>query len=146
MTDCEIDLSLNGLLENFQQALRALVPMANQIKIGWKNEEAYDDWEDIESSLYQSLVINQITFDRNMWSFRKFAPYNMHLENLANYSIIQHQDLDGTWVFIGFRTEINPFDSCRLEKFDSGTLDTSCAVKQLSLEELRPEAVIRPIG
>jgi hypothetical protein len=145
MSKCQRQFGAYDLLKNFQGALQALVPMAEKIDVPWKNDEAYDEWEDIEACLFHSFVIYPITFDLNVRSFLPFPKYKTHIKNLAGHSFIQHQDTDGNWIFLGFRTDNIPFDLCWIEKFDKIKFEAQNIIKSIKFEELKPECIIRSI-
>ena len=50
-TDSSIP-SVVELLSAFRGALIALVPIMDQVGIKWRDEDAYDDWDDIAATLY----------------------------------------------------------------------------------------------
>lgn len=53
--------SVTELLSFLQQALVALVPIAEKARIPWQDGQAYDDWDAIAGCLYDNLVVKTIS-------------------------------------------------------------------------------------
>lgn len=66
-------------VELFSQALRVLIPFMEQVGIGWKEIDQYDNFDHIADALFAELVLHPLTndvygYDR---SFKyDFAPYS----------------------------------------------------------------------
>lgn len=53
--------TVTALLGILRQALAALVPIAAQARVPWRDGEAYDDWDAIAECLYDNLVVRAIS-------------------------------------------------------------------------------------
>ena len=137
----DTSFSLVELLDNFQEALRAIVPMADKIGMAWKNDEAYDEWEEFEASLFNGFVVKQLIYDQDVRRIKPFVPYKTSVRSLQSYSYIQHLD-ERAWIFLGLRTREAPFDSCWLQAFDQSGLETTNELKLLALRDLNLQAMI----
>lgn len=54
--------TVTELLLILRDALAALVPVVERAKMGWRDAEAYDDWDDICQSLYKNIVIRSLEY------------------------------------------------------------------------------------
>lgn len=51
---------INSCFINFQRSLQVLVPLFEKAGILWKNEEQYDDFDDIAQALFSSFVLKNV--------------------------------------------------------------------------------------
>ena len=49
-------IQLNELFDSLRCALVMLVPIMERVGIPWTEENSYDDWEAITSTLYEQIV------------------------------------------------------------------------------------------
>lgn len=54
--------SINELLLNYKGALQSLIPWLEKSNIPYKEGEAYDEWDAISSTLYETMVTNSIIY------------------------------------------------------------------------------------
>lgn len=54
--------TITELLGTLRQALTVLVPVAEKIRMPWRDGEAYDDWDAIAECLYDNLVVHSIAW------------------------------------------------------------------------------------
>ena len=52
--------SVKELLGILQEALTAMVPIAERAHIHWRDGEAYDDWDGIAEALYRNIVVRTV--------------------------------------------------------------------------------------
>jgi hypothetical protein len=104
-------ISVTDIMENFRAALVALLPMVERLGIPWRRGDAYDEWDNIASCLFEQLVESVVT-----WTLRSednLPAYDMMLPSYNEYNLIEvrHSALEpGLWVFHAFGTKRTPFD------------------------------------
>lgn len=90
-------VTANALLANLRDALSALVPVAERARISWREGEAYDDWDDLASCVYDVLVSRTIAADVGAGrEALPLAPYDMRLPSYAEHSAIAARTDDGS--------------------------------------------------
>jgi hypothetical protein len=130
--------SVDFLLRTFQQSMAAVVPSMERARIGWKDLEAYDDWDAIASVLFKGIVLNSLS--GVLAGGEQVASYGMRYENYQHrtYFIITtaHQPNDA---FVSFRTRSTPFDLIELAVVDSDlvTRDHYCVPANLGVFAVR---------
>lgn len=114
----------------FRDALRALVPHLERVRIDWRDGSAYDDWDDIAQTLYEKIVTSSV-----LWALpeeeRKrceFPKYNMTYSSYAGKTLITLNCASAAerLVFHSFTTAMTPFDRVRACRVDAKgqTLDS----------------------
>ena len=51
-----IEMSVTELMNAFRDGLRALIPVFERAKLGWRQEDAYDPWENTAAALFKAIV------------------------------------------------------------------------------------------
>lgn len=81
--------SIADLLRHFQASLRTMAPLAEDAKIPWREAEAYDEWDEIASAMYDVFVARPIAADTSISAqARPLAPYDLRLESYKQNSVI----------------------------------------------------------
>ena len=116
------ETTVSHLVLVFRDALRALVPHVERVRIEWRESSAYDDWDEIAQTLYETIVVASV-----LWAMPederercRFAEYNMIYASYAGKTVIA---VNGTsagerLVFHSFATEKEPFDRARVCRVD----------------------------
>lgn len=111
--------SVHNLVMTFRDALAALTPFMDRAKIGWRDEEAYDDWDEIAESLYKNIVLRSILFSSACQDCLATPKYGMAYPAYGDKSFIEvirrNSPETECQVFIGFSSFDNPFDQVRYQ-------------------------------
>jgi hypothetical protein len=106
--------TVQDLMLNFHEALVALTPYMDRVKIGWRDEEAYDDWDHIAQSLYQNMVLRSILFSTECQDDLATPDYGTVYPSYGDKSFIEIVGDPSQprlyRVFVGFSTREHPFD------------------------------------
>ncbi len=101
-------------IQIFRTALLGVLPAVQLADIPWRRLDAYDEWDDIATVLYNALVIETLRgeFPEELWDDFKIPAYDMLLEDYGPYSWIEVLEHRGTsvCVFHALSTENEPFD------------------------------------
>lgn len=121
--------SVNELFLYFQGAIKAIVPWLDKSRIPYLENEAYDEWDTIVSSLYEAIVVCNIkSCNENKRYNQDFVKYDFHYESYVgmNFIIVNKcEDLNELSVFVSFSAEDN-FDKiniCRIDKNNLQIID-----------------------
>lgn len=108
-------MRITALIGNFRAGLIGLLPFIERVGIQWKRPDAYDDWDDIVTSIYNRLVVEPIR-----WGHPEIAPeafrlsdYDLLLPSYAGVSVVELLPPDpcGTLrIFHALGTIRAPFD------------------------------------
>lgn len=100
---------------NFRRALLGVLPSVEAAEIPWRRPDSYDEWDQVATALYDSLVISVLRweFPEPVWDELNVPPYDMLLHDYGHYSMIEVLPTDGTMcrVFHALGTENEPFDT-----------------------------------
>jgi hypothetical protein len=136
------------LVANFGRALGALVPMAEQIGIGWREHDAYDDWDKIADVLYWAFVARPI--DTSVIPREPFplAPYDMVIEDLSNNSLLLVRvpglgNGGDDLVFRRLVTASAPFDTVEAAILEPGGTKASNSTKRYGVSDCEFAARLR---
>ena len=115
--------TVDQLLLEFRDALRALVPHVEKVRIEWRDHSAYDDWDEIAQTLYDKIVVSSL-----LWALPEeerercqLPDYNMTYSSYAGKTVItvNHDSTTARLVFHSFATEKDPFDKVRVCRVDA---------------------------
>lgn len=125
------NVSITFLVASFRNALLAIRPICEQVGIPWRRVDAYDDWDRICTSLYDSLVRQPICFGAlNSDRLDCVHPYDVVKDNYSESGIVEvlHPKLlNGTWKFNAFGTRESPFDVVEAWRLKDGVaIDSGC--------------------
>jgi hypothetical protein len=93
------------LLDVLRSGLAALVPVVERLAIPWADGDAYDDWDNIASTLYDQLVVNTSQNAIEVDETVTFAKYDMvypAYQGLAHFEVVSKQTNEMLGVFVGF--------------------------------------------
>ncbi len=108
-------MTVTSVLLNFRSALLALLPSVERVGISWKRPDAYDDWDALATTLFETLVVMVFRWslpDDKQRDFR-IPSYDLLLASYAGSSTLEvtHPSLPaGRWLFHAFGTTNEPFD------------------------------------
>ena len=122
------------LVRLFRSGLLALLPVMDAARIRWAEPGVYDPWEDIERTLYTSIVGSCVE-NAEPDTVPPLAAYGMTTTDYSAHSFISERGLrlDGTLnVLVVLRTSMEPFDTVLLHELDGSLTPTGQAIiKQL---------------
>jgi len=98
-------IQVTQLLDVLRSGLAALVPVVERLAIPWTDGDAYDDWDQIASTLYEQLVVNTCRSAIEVGDMVDFARYDMihpSYEPLAHFVVASQLTSDVLGVFVGF--------------------------------------------
>lgn len=111
--------TVTDLLVIFQGALISIIPWLEKAKIKWKDEEAYDDWDNIAESLFKNIVCSSLTGE--ILPEYSIAKYNFKNDNYSTINFIEVKNNDNSenkFVFIAFQSNSYPLDSIKVAVLD----------------------------
>jgi hypothetical protein len=108
-------MTITELIANFRGALLGLVPSVERVGMPWRRPDAYDDWDEMVTAIYNGLVVEPIRWGLSEIDPEAFriADYDMLLPSYAGVSVIEVLPLDPTGnlrVFHALGTTREPFD------------------------------------
>jgi hypothetical protein len=97
----------------------------DEARIPWRDHEAYDDWDDICSSLYANMVVRSIQHasvcDESSLDLPAYGSARDDYSELSYIAVQPAEASDALQrVFIAFATASEPFDSVRCGRSDEG--------------------------
>jgi hypothetical protein len=116
MTTAQIDVQ--ELMETFLEGLRTLVPIFERAQLGWKEEDAYDPWDQTSETLYKAIVGSTIEFGVFDEPVLELPTYGIMPHTCMHNSYITEVGAGGAAVFVGFITDKIPFDVCLFANID----------------------------
>lgn len=135
-------MTVTELVLNFRSALLAVLPMVEALRIPWKRGDAYDEWDDLASCMYEQLVGSLISALSASTSEEpvRLAAYDMMLRGYGGYATIDVQSDalgPGRWVFHAFCTEAEPFDAIEVREVSSDGAPCSEGLRTCALSGCR---------
>jgi hypothetical protein len=139
-SDC-LQITVQELLLAFRAALASLTPYMDQLRIGWRDLEAYDDWDEIAQILYKNTVLRSIQFRRDVEQGFPAAEYGMVHTCYDHYSFLEIGDQLGQIatrrVFVAFSTREQPFDQVLFQEVSASDLRAAGDLQSMSVEDAK---------
>ena len=117
-----IILSINKLMNVFQDSLEAMVPSLEKAQINWESFEDFEEIETICESLFNLIIKNQLEqYIQSKYSKElKMPPYGFYLKNYGEYDCIEVRtdNPEDRYVFVLIESKQGPFDTVMCDKID----------------------------
>jgi hypothetical protein len=111
-------VSPSALVGHFRDALLALTPIAEKIHMPWQEPDNYDDWDEIASVLYHSIVVRSIESATGNRTVFPMVGYDKRLASYNQNSFLADKDLGQDHAFVCLETTRLPFDTCLFARLD----------------------------
>jgi len=111
--------SVTELLTILKGALLAIIPWLEKAKIKWKEDEAYDDWDNIAEALYKNIVCSSLTVEASR--DYKIAKYDFNYDDYSSINFIEVIDKDNSkkrFAFVAFQSNFSPLDSVKVAELN----------------------------
>lgn len=102
--------SVDEMISIFRAALTALVPVIERAHMHWREPYAYDDWDSICETIYDSIVVSSIKNALAEKNIRPIVKYDQRIQSYKDVSYISCSN-EKYAPFICFETTITPFDT-----------------------------------
>ena len=93
----------------FREALLALLPVMERSRIKWREGQSYDPWENIERTLYKSIIGSCVENTMPAGSVMRLASYGLMQPTYADQSFLVSSDNKNA-AFLELVTRSEPFD------------------------------------
>lgn len=110
--------SILETIEIFRESLLVLVPVVERAKIPWRNPDNYDDWDEIASTLFQSIVIGSIKSSAKGRNCSEIIGYDVRVSNYKGICFVGTPGGKYHYAFVCFQTNKKPFDECLFARVD----------------------------
>jgi len=75
-------------IRDFREAILALIPLLERQRIPWTLASAYDDWDELVSTLYATFVTNNLRNNEGIDAQLAIASYDMQRDDWSDVSFI----------------------------------------------------------
>jgi hypothetical protein len=102
--------TIKELLLNYKGALQSIIPWLDKSNIPYKEGEAYDEWDTITSTIFETIVINSINYSDELTDKKDFPKYDFQYQDYNNLNLILCENPIGKnefLVFVSFSTVDN---------------------------------------
>ena len=127
-----VEMSVAELMNAFLDGLRALAPVFERAKLGWRENDAYDPWDDTASALFKALVGSSVEngiYDPPIFGL---PTYDQSPGSDLTYSYITEAGTHALTRFVHFETDEKPFDTCRFSMLDGNSGKAKTYTKKVS--------------
>ena len=114
------------LVAIFRSGLLSLLPVMDAARIRWTEPGVYDPWEDIERTLYSSIVGSCVE-NAVPGGLRPLATYGLSYLRYDANSFVSERKLrerGSVTAFVKLQTDIEPFDTAALSELDDNLIPT----------------------
>lgn len=134
--------TVTDILWIFRESLIALIPSMEKAKIGWRDNEAYDDWDEIAKVLYEKIIVRSIQFSLGVDNSVDLPSYGIRYDSYKGRSFIicetEQSAIDENFfnIFLGFSTETNFFDQVNVAESKPDNLNLN-KVKSIKITDVK---------
>jgi hypothetical protein len=118
-------ISANEAVGLYRDALVAVLPVMERADIPLNGDQVYDPWEDIERTLYQSIIGSCVDNSPLL----PLAPYGMTLRNYAGHSFLVSAKMQSA-AFVQLHTGLAPFDEAVFSELGSNLVPTGKSIRR----------------
>jgi hypothetical protein len=131
--------TVGELFDNFRRALLALLPIADQAMINYRDEETHPDWERLAESMFDAFVRSPIDCDRAVVGRElRLARYDIDLDDyLAVSWLASDAESPHRGAVVRFLSQGAPFDTVQVVDIDPVTLRAGRR-RTVPVSEIRP--------
>ena len=118
-------------MTQFRAALLAVIPALENVKIPWREEEAYDEWDRVASALFHSIVLDPIaSSDAPGAVAGHFPEYATTYDDYSSLAllVVEGAQRAGTDCVVRFSTVESPLDTVRCLVVASSAPQDFCQV------------------
>lgn len=112
--------TINSLMAAFRKALRAVVPVAEEIGIPWREPDAYDDWDAVANGLYEGFLLHGIRESKEYNNTLPLAPYGVRRDDYTSYGYVAASWRGQVYPLVELATVAAAFDTCVLARCENG--------------------------
>lgn len=121
-TDDVLTTTVDELVENFRSAMVAMLPVAERVKLNWRDDNPHPDWERLAESLFDALVRGPINGARSRSSRElPLARYDIDRNDYAEVSWIAVGAASWNYAFVRLLSRATPFDTFQVVEVDPVT-------------------------
>ncbi|MHC4145598.1 MAG: hypothetical protein ACYSUD_12570 [Planctomycetota bacterium] len=128
------------LMKLFRESLTRLLPVMEKAHLSWQEEEAYDEWDQIATSLFEGIVVSSLRWGLTpgVLTELEVPAYDVVYPDYAEFSFIEclsdSPESDDHLLFHKFVTNEAPFDMIRCYQVNNRG------------QKLTPDPEIRPVA
>lgn len=112
--------SVNELLIIFRGSLLSIVPWLEKANIKWKDEESYDDWENIALVLYENIVCASLVGEvLPEYSIAKYGFTYDDYSGVDYLKVMSKEYSEKSLALISFQSFSSPLDSVKVAILDN---------------------------
>jgi hypothetical protein len=132
-------MTITDLVMNFRASLIGLAPCFERVGIPWRRPEAYDEWDDTATALYQGLIVEPLRAtlakaDRDSFSLPKYDMLLPTYEGKSVIEVLPARSAATIGVFHAFGTASHPFDVIEFRRVLRNGLPQSEVLETIPLE------------
>ncbi len=131
-------IQITELMDVLRSGLAVLIPVVERIGIPWNEDNAYDDWDTIASTLYEQLVVNTARNSVEVTSGLEFPKYDLiypSYDGLAHFRVILESTNECLGYFVGFEATTRDFRNVKHTiQSDKRIIDTT-STRSVSFSE-----------
>ena len=113
------EMSVAELMDIFHEGLLALIPIFERAKLGWKDDNMYDPWENTASALFDAIIGSCIDSGQYTPPICAVPKYGAMKDSYNNCSYFTEANTKGLTAFVEFETSVEPFDTALFKKLNS---------------------------
>lgn len=127
--------TVSELVLNLREALCAVVPYFERAKIPWREPDAYDQWDNVATALYEGLVVENVRY--GVEAQIRLPHYDaafQDFETLSFFEVNPRTHSDKYLAFFKFTSKEQAFDvvECRLVTASAVLLDEAPVIIPVS--------------
>lgn len=131
----------------YQKALSVLVPIADEVRIPWSEESAYDDWDAIAEVLFEQIVHRSIRWalpsaERDSLRLPRYGLSSLDYSQLSLVTVRSNASSQIS-VFHSLGTTSQPFDTVLCVVIDENWHPVEERLRRLPLREAKFSFLLR---
>lgn len=105
-------ISVQVLLGSVQRAFRAMVPIADELGVRWREPENYNDWDAIASGIFEGVVLEAIRSSNGWADCLPLIDYDKRVADYSQFSYVAVELSGKQLPLVCLETVAHAFDTC----------------------------------
>jgi hypothetical protein len=126
-------IRLTNLVRIFRSGLLALLPVMDAAQIRWAGPDVYDPWEDVERTLFSSIIGSCVANQVGGAAWRPLAVYGLNYADYEAHSFISEHALRAQGkpnALVALQTNREPFDTALLRELNANLVATGQTISK----------------
>lgn len=111
-----LSVPVQSLLTGLQRAFRAMVPIADDLGVRWREPENYLNWDAVAKGIFEGFVLAALRSSSGWVDYASLIDYDKRVVDYSQFSYVAVELHGNHLPLVCLETTVAPFDTCFVAK------------------------------